>query len=181
MRFRLSMDKFKAYNVQFSGLNEGEHDFKFQIDQSFFDLFEFNQDFNQPSIQVKLTLVKKSTFMELHFWHQGTVLLECDVTNDEYTEDVEGDMDVIVKFGNEFDDSDDEVMILPYGEHSINIAQLIYESILLSIPNKRVKPNLSEEELDLLDQFSPFDKEENSDNDDSDPRWDELKKILNKN
>lgn len=56
------MDKMKNYDVQFSGLKEGEHQFKFEIKQSFFDLFTFEQEFQKPNIQVDLNLIKN-----LHF------------------------------------------------------------------------------------------------------------------
>lgn len=174
------MDKFKEYNVQFANLKLGEHHFDFKVEQSFFDLFEFDQDFEKPEIDVDLLLIKKTTFMELYFSHQGKLNLICDISNDEYEQSIEGELKVIVKFGHEFDDSDDEVIVIPFGEHSINVAQLVYESILLSIPNKRVKPNLDEEELELLEKFSPSEKDEIDDEKENDPRWDDLKKLLNK-
>ena len=37
------MDKFRNYDVAFSGLKTGKHEFKFEVEQAFFDLFETEQ------------------------------------------------------------------------------------------------------------------------------------------
>ncbi|MRJ07864.1 DUF177 domain-containing protein [Ornithobacterium rhinotracheale] len=183
------MDKIKNYDVQFSGLKEGEHQFKFEIKQSFFDLFTFEQEFQKPNIQVDLNLIKKSTFLELQFKLNGEVELICDITNEPYTQPIDGEMEIVVKFGEDFDDSDDEVLILPHGEYKVNVAQLIFELTLLSIPLKHINPDVDSEEmieaLDLLDQYAPedddyedFDEEVDDDEEDIDPRWNKLKDLL---
>lgn len=98
-------------------------------------------------------------------------------------------MEIVVKFGEEFDDSDDEVLILPHGEYKVNVAQLIFELTLLSIPLKHINPDVDSEEmieaLDLLDQYAPedddyedFDEEVDDEEEDIDPRWNKLKDLL---
>jgi uncharacterized metal-binding protein YceD (DUF177 family) len=110
----------------------------------------------------------------------------CDITDELYRQPIEGDMDLVVKFGHEFDDSSDEVWIIPENEHEINVAQLIYEMILLSIPIKRVSPNVNSEQAqqarDLLEKYAPKAKEEDSKSKDKsiDPRWDSLKELFKK-
>uniref|UniRef100_UPI0039A453EF YceD family protein n=1 Tax=Ornithobacterium rhinotracheale TaxID=28251 RepID=UPI0039A453EF len=181
------MDKMKNYDVQFSGLKEGEHQFKFEIKQAFFDLFTFEQEFQKPDIEVKLDLIKKSTFLELQFTLSGEVELICDITNEPYTQPIDGEMKIVVKFGEAFDDSDDEVLILPHGEYKVNVAQLIFELTLLSIPIKHINPDANSEQmlqaLDLLDQYAPEEVEdeifeEEVDEEEIDPRWNKLKDLL---
>ena len=178
------MDKKKNYNVSFSGLKLGKHAFQFEISQEFFDLFEFNQDFRKPEVTVDLMLEKHSTFLDLVFHSEGTVEVDCDISNEAYMQPIENELKLVVKFGHEFDDSDDEVWVIPEGEHEINVAQLIYEMILLSIPNKRISPDVeSAEAYDLLDKYAPKaaeDKPENEDNS-TDPRWDSLKNLYKNN
>lgn len=184
------MEKFRYYNVSFSGLNLGEHDFEFDIAQPFFDLFEFEQDFQRPDLKLKLILDKRNNFLELHFKLKGTVELSCDLTNEPYSQKIKGKSDVIVKFGEDYDYSDDEVWIIPQGEHYINIAQMIYEMTLLALPVKRIHPDVESgkshsEMLELLNRYS-IEKEDEETNDDSaneetDPRWEQLKKLKNNN
>lgn len=176
------MGKFRKYDVSFSGLKLGSHEFEFNITQSFFDLFEFNQDFAHPDLKVCLNLDKKNNFLELNFILSGTVELICDVSNESYHQELKGSQEVIVKFGDDYDFSDDEVWMVPHGEHAINVAQLIYEMCLLAVPVKRIHPDVisgesHSEMIELLEKYSPHEIEENSDEDEIDPRWEALKKL----
>ena len=180
------MDKIRDYDVSFSGLKTGRHTFSFKISQEFFDLFDFNQDFQNPEVEINLELEKHTTFLDLNFHAEGEVNVDCDVTDENYRQPIEGDMELVVKFGHEFDDSDDQVWTIPEGEPDINVAQLIYELILLSIPKKRVNPNLDSEQaqqaLDLLEKYAPKKKKIDKKSDDKsiDPRWDSLKELFKK-
>ncbi len=94
-------------------------------------------------------------------------------------------IDVVVKFGDEFNDENEELLIIPYSEFKINIAQYIYETIVLTIPLKRIHPgvndgSLQSEVLEKLNEFKIGDQEEEFKEDTNntiDPRWDKLKEI----
>ena len=91
---------------------------------------------------------------------------------------------MLIKFGESFNDEDDELLILPHGEFQFNIAQYIYEMVVLGAPQKRVHPDvisgkLKSTALSRLEELSPKGPvEEKPDNEDGDPRWDALKKLL---
>lgn len=68
----------------------------------------------------------------------------------------------------------EDVITIPTGDHAFNVAQLIYENVALSIPMKKVSPNVSDEDLAILDKFSPKEDEEEQN---SDPRWDATEKF----
>lgn len=176
------MKGLKPYNIQYVGLKEGKHTFEYTIKKTFFDLFEFD-DFNETEVKVDLNLVKKSTFMEFNFKINGSVNVNCDITNEPYNQPVEGSYDLVVKFGHEHNDEFEDILILPHGEFEINIAQYIYELIVLSMPNKRVHPGvedgtLKSDILEKLEELSIPDKEKQKDKEETDPRWDSLKKLL---
>ncbi|SNR94321.1 Uncharacterized metal-binding protein YceD, DUF177 family [Dokdonia pacifica] len=178
------MKDLKLFTIQYVGLKEGEHNFEYQIDKSFFDYFEFD-DFNSVAIQVSLGFEKKTTLMQLHFKVEGSVNVNCDLTNEPYDEPIQGEFELVVKFGHEYNDENEEILILPYGEYELNVAHHIYELIILSVPNKRVHPGvkdgtLKSEILNKLEELSLGSKKEQENNDQSetDPRWDSLKKLL---
>ena len=173
------MDKLRNYDVSFSGLKIGKHEFKFEIDKEFFQLFDTEQDFTNPKITVDVLLDKHSTFLEFEIKVSGTVELVCDITNENFDHPIENQIKVLVKFGEEYDDSEEDVITIPTSDHAFNIAQLIYENVALSIPMKKLSPNVTEEDLAILDKFSPKDIEEEEH--ESDPRWDALKNLKNKN
>ena len=121
--------------------------------------------------------------MELGFKTSGTVNVNCDLTNEPFDQKVEGSINVIVKFGDEFNDDNEEILILPHNEFELNVAQFIYEMIILAIPLKKTHPGIEDgtlksEILDVLEELSPNKKEKNNNDDYQDPRWDSLKKLL---
>lgn len=172
------MDKLRNYDVSFSGLKTGKHEFRFETDKEFFQLFDTEQEFTNPKIAVDVLLDRHSTFLEFEIKVSGTVELVCDITNENFDYPIENQIKVLVKFGEEYDDSEEDVITIPTGDHAFNVAQLIYENVALSIPMKKVSPNVSDEDLAILDKFSPKEDEEEQN---SDPRWDALKNLKNKN
>ena len=103
----------------------------------------------------------------------------CDISNENFDYPIENEIKVLVKFGEEYDDSEEDVITIPSTDHAFNVVQLIYEDVMLSIPMKKVSPNLSEEDLHVLEKFSP--KEEMEEEKEVDPRWEALKKLKDKN
>ncbi len=175
------MEKFEEYKIQFSGLKEGEHEFYYHIADKFFALFDYNE-FNAVDVEVKLLLNKKPNMLTLTFDIEGTVNVNCDVTNEAYDQEINTVLDLKVKFGSVFNDEDDEYLILPYEAHEVEVQQYIYEGIILAVPLKKVHPKvidgtMESDILDKLEELSPgYEKEEKEE---TDPRWDKLKKLLN--
>ena len=190
------MDKLKNYTIVFSSLPFGITDFTYEISQSFFDLFEIETDFETPDIKVELDFEKKSSMLELFFKINGEITVPCDVTGEKFNQKISNQAKLIVKFGDEFDDTDSEIWIIPRDEYELNISQVLYELIMLAIPVKRIHPdvldgNIDPEIADLLDEYSIYDisqienqepdnsDEDNDDDDDDDidPRWAKLKDL----
>ena len=172
--------KQKEFNIPFSGLKQGKHNFNFEIDNTFFDSFEYD-DFNDAKLNLDVLLNKTSTMMELDFEITGTVNVDCDITSEAYDQEISSELRLVVKFGEEYNDEDDEILILPHGEHQVNVAQFVYEMAVLAVPQKRVHPGvedgtLKSELLDKLNELQPKEKKDNKE--ENDPRWDELKKLL---
>lgn len=184
------MRKLKEFDIQFSGLKIGTHQYDYLIEKDFFELFDY-EEYEGFSVKVEVTLVKKETLMEVHLTHSGTVYVPCDVSGEYFDLPIKGSLDFIVKFGEEFNNENEELLILPHGEYQFSIAQYIYESIILSIPHKRIHPDyeeniFDEDEFDFLfeddEDLENLDDEIEEDikgnNKTIDPRWEELKKLL---
>lgn len=175
--------KNKEYHIPFSGLKEGKHQFKFVIDNTFFNAYDFNE-FNAAKLTVQLTLNKLTTMMELAFNASGTVLVNCDTTNEPFELPLQTSLDLVVKFGEYFDNENEALLVLPHGEHQVDVSQYIYEMIVLALPAKRVHPGvldgtLESEALKTLEKFGVKElKEQKEEIEETDPRWDALKKLL---
>ena len=177
------MKELKTFTIPFVGLKEGKHQFEFNIDKTFFDFFDF-QDFNDASVEVNLELNKKSTLLELNFKISGFVNVDCDLTNEPYDQKIESDFDLVVKFGEEFNDEEIDLLVLPHGAYEVNIQQYIYELIVLAVPRKKIHPGVKDgtigsDILDKLEELSPkAEKLNDSVSNETDPRWNTLKKLL---
>lgn len=176
------MKQFKEFRIPFVGLKDGEHQFDFQIDKKFFDAFNFDE-FDEVDFKVSMLLTKKTTLMELEFVANGTVKVPCDVTGEEFYMQVDGSMELLVKFGSEYNDEHDEILILPQEAYQLEVQQYIYELIILSVPQKRVKPGAENNQLEDAENLEARLKEsqkKESKNKSTDPRWDQLKQLLDK-
>ncbi len=174
------MDLLKEFDIPFSGLKQGKHRFDYKIENKFFESFGYNE-FNDADIDLQVTLDKMSSALEVHLKGKGTVNVNCDVTSEPYDQEITPSLELIVKFGDEYNDGNDEILILPHGEHQLNIAQYVYEMAVLAVPQKRVHPGvldgtLQSEALVKLEELHPKETKKNETN--SDPRWDALKKLL---
>ena len=175
------MTKHKEFAIPFSGLKQGKHEFEYKIKNEFFESFEYD-DINGADISLSVTLNKMSTMLELEMYSKGTVNVNCDITNEPFDQKITSSLELVVKFGDEYNDENDEILIVPHGEHQINIAQYVYEMLVLAIPQKRVHPGvedgtLESEVIDKLEELQPKEVKENKGNN-TDPRWDALKKLL---
>lgn len=177
------MKPLKEYTIQFVGLKLGKHHFDYQIDKTFFEHFEYD-DFNDVDVKAELILEKKTTLLEIQFGISGSINVNCDLTNEPYDQSVDGLFNLVVKFGKEFNDDYEDIVVLPHGEFEINVAQYIYELIVLSLPAKRIHPGVNDGTLDSdilkrLEELSPKQAtKENESIEEIDPRWDKLKKLL---
>ena len=177
------MKKLNEYLISFVGLKLGKHQFEYQINKAFFDHFEYD-DFESADIKVELVLEKKSLMLELHFKHKGTVHVPCDLTGEMFDLPIKGNMRVVVQFGETYNNENEELLILPHGEHQVDVSQYIYEMIALSVPLKRVHPGvkdgtLQSEALDKLNELKVTEvKEEVEEEKEIDPRWEKLKQLL---
>jgi uncharacterized metal-binding protein YceD (DUF177 family) len=180
------MSKTKEYVIPFVGLKLGKHKFEYQINNAFFEIFDYNE-FQNSDIKVNVVLDKKSNLLEISFKHQGTVNVPCDLTSEDFDLPVKGKINLIVRFGDSYNNENEELLILPFGEFEIDLAQYIYEMIVLSIPLRRVHPGIKDGSLntealtklkELTIKEQKKEKKEKEEEENIDPRWDKLKKLL---
>ena len=139
--------------IPFVGLKLGKHQFEFQINKEFFEDYGYDE-FESCDIKVNLVLEKRSTMLELHFKHKGTIHVPCDLTSEMFDLPIKGKLKLLVKFGDAFNDENEELLILPHGEFQVNVAQYIYESIVLSVPLRRVHPGIKDGSLtDVIEKL----------------------------
>ncbi|PQJ75424.1 YceD family protein [Polaribacter gangjinensis] len=173
------MKDLKQFNIPFVGLSEGNHDFNYTIDNEFFEYFNFDE-FESANLEVTINFLKKTTLFELVFKVKGTVEVPCDVTTEMYHQKIKATLPLVVKFGPEFNDDNEEILILSYDAYQLNVAQYIYEMIVLAVPNKKVHPKVLDGtmESETLKKLKELEIKEENTAEEVDPRWDKLKNLL---
>ena len=165
------------YDIVFSGLKEGEYNYFFEINDAFLKNFSFNE-LNNVDIQVNSIFVKKNSLMELSLNGKGSYILTCDISNEEFFYKVDSKLNYIIKFGENYNDDNDQFVIIPHNSYKFNVAKTIYEMIVLSIPQKKLHPgvidgSLNSKTVKILNELSPGAKKNKLD-----PRWNKLKDYL---
>lgn len=168
--------------------------YEWTLDDRFFADIEA-PDIQKGSLDVLLEVKKSIGTYVLDFHIGGAVAVMCDRCLDELELPVKTDNTLHVKLGSEYAEEDDWITV-PEEEGYINVAWLIYEFVVLSLPMKKVHApgGCNERMTEILESHicvSPpedddegWGKEESTEaipKEGTDPRWNELKKILNNN
>ncbi|MBT7660280.1 MAG: DUF177 domain-containing protein [Bacteroidetes bacterium] len=165
--------KKRDFDIAFRGLALGPHEFQYDLDDTFFTLFEYS-DYQGLIGKAELMMLKSETVLDLEWRFTGNIEAPCDVTNEVYTQALTNSFAMQIKFGDEYNDENEELLILPHGDYKFNVGQMIYELVVLSIPSKLLGPNAGSGLEDFIEE------EEDEKEEKTDPRWDQLKNLLNK-
>jgi len=169
----------KEYVIQFSGLNSGEYAFNFELGKRFFESLE-TEEFSDGSVKLTIFLQKSETMMVFDFDFDGAIQCVCDRCLGEITIPVKEKHALYVKFGVEYSEVDDEVIVLPEKEHQIDLTPFIYDFLMIAIPLQKtheidVNGKKCDENMIHLIEESQKKEEE------IDPRWEQLKILKNNN
>ena len=180
----IALKPLQEYRIPFKGLKTGKHDFRFEVDETFFNEFEYSL-VKSAKFVVDLELEKQETLLILLFSINGNIYLDCDVCLANFPSEVNIEERQIVKFtGDEhLEDNTDEIIVLSRSDFEIDVSGLIYEYINLAMPyvsrcgDEGNTKWCDKEMIGKLNQLSSENREESNN---ADPRWEALKNIKNK-
>lgn len=156
--------------IPFKGLSAGDHRFEFKIDDTFFESFEYFES-ERGQINVVLDLIKETNLLDLHFKMKGVVSLACDRCLDSIDFNVKDEFRLIVKFGEDYLEESEEVIVIPLNESRLDVSQYLFEYINLMLPIKRVHKKQSECNKQIIEKLENYSKPQ------TDPRWEALKNM----
>ena len=179
----LQLKSLKQFSIPFTGLKIGKHQFDFEIDNSFFDAFEYSL-VKKGDLKVTVELDKQETMLLLQIRLKGTIKLDCDKCLAEFDAPLDISERQIVKFAEDELESDDlEIIMLSKKESSIDIAEILYEFITVSIPYIKICEQngngvqCDKEMIERLESLAAPSQKEEEETTNSDPRWEALKKL----
>lgn len=174
------MKSLKQYSIPFTGLKIGKHQFTFEVDDTFFNEFEYSL-VKQGLLKVDLALEKQETMLVLDFQITGVVQFNCDRCLSDFPYQLSTKDRLIAKFSDiEGQLNTEEVMILSKNDSEIDVSEFIYEIINLAAPYVNVcddPGNTAACDQDMISKLEELAQTQEEQSDDDDPRWDKLKNI----
>ena len=189
----MTLGKFAKYEIDLKALQPGAVvAYDYELDNAFFEAID-SAEVQRGNVKVRLVVKKTARAFELDFQTDGTVIVPCDRCLDDMEQPVTSRDQLMVKFGEEYGEVDD-LIIVPEEEGTINVAWLMFEFVVLAIPmkhvhapgrcNKEMTRKLNAHLSTTADDENDTDVDEELDDDAErpiDPRWNELKKIIDNN
>ena len=133
------MCDLKQYIISLPTLGEGHHEYEMKADGSFFAA-RGNDDVKEADVTAYVDIDVRHGAYEIGITCQGWIDSPCDRCLDPMRLDVDEDYDVTVRYGEEYDEKDDLITI-PEDETDLDLAPLIADTVLLSIPLRHVHPD----------------------------------------
>jgi uncharacterized metal-binding protein YceD (DUF177 family) len=187
------MGKFDPYKIDLKRMKEDVLEYDYLLDNKFFLDIDGNE-LQKGKVKTHLTVRKRSMMFELNFEMEGIAVVPCDRCLDDMDLPITAKNRLIVKFGKDFSEESDEVVVIPEDEGIINLAWFMYEFAALAIPikhvhvpgkcNRMMSSKLKKHSVKSEDDDDDFIMEEGdniviTDDDSSeietDPRWDALR------
>jgi uncharacterized metal-binding protein YceD (DUF177 family) len=175
------MEGLSQYRIAYVGLKPGIHNFHFSIDKQFFTYFD-NPLASDGNIEVSVKLDKQHAFFLLEINLSGSMKATCNRCNVWLDFPVDTSYPLVIKFDEhheeEKDDSNADVIYISRTDSHIELGQLIYEFISLSLPLQRINcDNMNEPkpcDRQVLEKLKSINEQHSGS---ADPRWDDLLKI----
>lgn len=131
------MDALRQFSIPLKSIEKKTHQFDFQVDSEFFSHFE-NSLIKEGKFDVVVEINKKPNVMDVKFIINGSFQTECDRCLAGISQKVEGEHEILAKFGELPEEENPEVIYIQPLAHDFNVAKYIYEFICLSIPYTKV-------------------------------------------
>lgn len=193
------MGKFGKYRIDLKGMQNSVSNYDYELDNHFFADID-SPEVTKGNVHASLEVRKLSgdNAFELNFSMKGSVVIPCDRCLDDMEQDIVASDKLMVKFGVDYAEDGDWVVV-PEEEGDINVVWFMYEFIALAIPmkhvhapgkcnkamagklNKHLRVVADEDDMADMEMGIEEDVDLESTSQNSDPRWNELKKILNNN
>ncbi len=160
--------------VDLSPLDEGHHELT--LEPSAEDLGLDPEVFSQVAVELRLDVAERRVVAS--FDVSGLATLECDRTLVMYQEPLHGDHAIVFLPPEHIveDSEDDSLQALPDTDTEIDLTSAIRDTLMLSVPLRRVAPEAEEAEIST----SYGDQQEFEDAP-IDHRWDALRKLRSEN
>ncbi|MDY3090161.1 MAG: DUF177 domain-containing protein [Porphyromonas sp.] len=177
------MMRTDLYKINLKSLREGEHQFDYFLDKAYFEAIE-GSFILDGEVDAEVRVLKRGDLYQVNILVDGYAVVSCDRCLGDLEEDVYSERDLVVKFGSEYREESDEVLVIPAQEGVLDLHWMLYEDVVLSLPMQRMHPD-GECDSEMTARYASMSSTDvaaetdgvERDDDGVDLRWAALKKL----
>lgn len=133
------MCDLKQFKISLPTLGDGHHELELKADAALFSE-RGSVEVTDADIMAYVDIDVRHGSYQIGITCQGWIEIPCDRCLDPMRLDIDEDYDVNVRYGEEYDETDDTIT-LPHSETEFDLAPLVADTVLLSIPLRHVHPD----------------------------------------
>ncbi len=176
------MDPLAPFRIPLATLKADEASYEWELGPEFIAIFDDEHEPVNGQFSVSMEFHRAAGIATLEFIVDGSINTSCDRCLVPIVIPIEAEYQLVVKFGDP-NESTDEVVFMEPEAPDLNVGQHIYDFILLSIPISHRIPGCEKIEnppcdMSVLSYLIENENKTNSNGDDDESPWNDLKKVI---
>ena len=128
------MEPAPSYDIPLETLKAGVHQFDYKLDDGFFAAFETDL-IERGTFTAQVEIERVRSQFNLVVRYAGAAGVDCHRCLEPFEFPLEGEDEVVIKYdGAAGVREDDDVVYVPFGTETYNVARLLFESIGVALP-----------------------------------------------
>ncbi len=176
------MDALAPFRISVTRLKEDKGRYDWELGPDFFKIYDDEHETEKGRFNVGMDHIRTGTVTTLSFHISGIVETPCDRCLAMIGMPISGDYEILVKFGDPKETTDEVIFIDP-DANGLDVGKHIYDFTLLSIPITRRIPDCEKAEnppcdMTVLSYLAKSNDDNNSMQGDDDSLWGDLRKVI---
>ncbi len=169
------------FALKLKTLSESKHPMAFDLDDDYFEALE-SPVISGGSVKMRGTVERVGSVFTIEMDFMGEVRSTCDRCLAPLLLPVNTNARLIVKFGEEYREESEEIIVISEREGVVDLSWQMYEFIVLSLPMQRMHPEgeCDPEMISVMNRYSSGSQTEFRENAVADPRWAALASLKEK-
>ena len=131
------LEKLTTFELPLKGMPCGTQQFEYHLGMDFFREME-STDVLSAAVDATVEVKRSGDIYELCITVAGELGIPCDRCLEPMKHEVDCDYELTVKFGDEYNDETDGLLIVPDSDNDLNVASIVYDTVALTIPISHV-------------------------------------------
>ena len=133
----------RKYDLDVGGFSKDRRDYTLDLAN---DFLEEGDEVICIQAKVEVSVTKTAEVLKADISVKGTLTLVCDRSLQEFEQEIDCNELVYFKYGHRYEELDINLYTISSSQRYINIKQLLYDMVLLSLPMKKIHPDLALED-----------------------------------